>query len=111
MATFDDYANGAMAVVAVVLVGLNIREEYVKQQALRAERAADRFVDETKARMRSMHSHIMSNRGSKEAYIEAFTMAKNVIQFDAVEELGDTMYTTKAVVEITAYIDRLIAEA
>jgi hypothetical protein len=110
MASFDDYANAAMAVAAVVLVGLNIKEEYAKQQAQRATRNADRFVEETKARMRSMHSHILDNRGSKEAYKEAFTMAKNVIQFDAIAELGDTVYATNAVVEITVYIDRMLAK-
>lgn len=109
MSTFEDYKSGALAIVAVVVVGIGIHNEYSKYKDIHDERKANRFMDHTKARMRSLHNHIMANHGSKEAYIEAFTMAKNIIQFDVVYELEGNVYTPKVVAEVTTYIDQMIA--
>lgn len=85
-------------------------QAYKHEQDAKQRRAADRFVDETEARMRAMHDHILKHRGSKEAYKEAFTAAKNVIAFDAMEELPGSPYQLQAVKELHNFIDKLIAK-
>lgn len=107
---FDDYANGAMAVVGVVMMCHSAYQAYKQEQDAKQRRAADRFVNESQARMRAMHDHILKNRGSKEAYKQAFTAAKNVIAFDAMEELPGSAYQQQAVKEMNEFIDHLIAK-
>lgn len=107
--TFEDIANGAMAIVGVALIAKSYLEARQIQQDADDEHAADRFVDATKARMRAMHEYILRNHGSKETYVEAFTAAKNVIQFDVQAELPGNVYSVKAIEVINAYIDHMIA--
>lgn len=107
---FEDYANGAMAVVGVIMMCQSAYKTYMLEQDAKQRRAADRFVNESEARMRAMHDHILKNRGSKEAYVQAFTAAKNVIAFDAMEELPGSAYQLQAVKELNEFIDKLIAK-
>lgn len=107
--TFEDYANGAMAVAGAVVIGINIYEAHKLNVDFKHEKIADRYIDETRARMSSMHEHILNNHGSKETYVEAFTAAKNVISFDISEDLAGNNYQHKVQEVIFAYIDDLIA--
>ena len=107
---FEDYANGAMAVVGVIMMCNSAYQAYKHEQDQKQRRAAERFVNESEARMRAMHTHILKNRGSKEAYKQAFTAAKNVIAFDAMDALPNSPYQLTAVKEMNEFIDNLIAK-
>lgn len=107
---FDDYANAAMAVVAVVYFGAAAYQGYKQTEELKETNAADRYVREATARMKAMHDYILQQRGSKQAYKEAFEAAKNRVHFEAREVLGENPYVGQAVKRVHAAIDQMIKE-
>lgn len=109
--TFEDYANTAMLVVGVAFMGKSVYDEYKVQQLRVAKEAARVYTDESKARMQAMSKFILKQNGSKAAYIEAFTAAKNVIQFDVEADLNGNPYTCDVVTSVHEYIDTLMRKA
>lgn len=108
---FEDCANGLMLLAGIAMVTINVVEAESARRDRLDDIAADRFVAETKARMNAMHDHIMQKRGSKEAYVEAFTAAKNVIRFEVADKLEGNPYSVSANNRIELFIDTLIAKA
>lgn len=108
---FEDYANAAMVVVGVAMMGKSFYDNYKLHQLHLAREAADTYVDECKARMYAMNKFILKQNGSKAAYIEAFTAAKNVIQFDVEVDLKGNPYNADVVTTVNEYIDTLISKA
>lgn len=110
--TFEDYANGAMAVVGIAILAHSIYE--AKQQADREDdrRKADRWMKEATARLENMVAYMRKERASKECYVEALTAAKNVIAFEVREVLTpDNCWMLDAQKQMHNTVDQLIAKA
>lgn len=110
--TFEDYANGAMAVVGVALLVNSVYQAQLVAKRENDRRRAERWIDEATARIRAMTNHMQRNGASKECWKEALTAAKNVLAYEVREELDpNNFHLHKAEQQILTWVDRLIAEA
>lgn len=110
--TFEDYANGAMAVVGVALLVNSVYQEHKRAKRVKDRTVAQRWSDEATARLNSMAKHMQKERASKECWVEAFTAAKNVLAFEVRETLTpNNFHMLNAQKEIFQRVDKLIAEA
>lgn len=110
--TFEDYANGAMAVVGIAMFANSIYQAKVVADRECDRRKADRWVDEANARLSSMLDYMQKERASKECYKQALTAAKNVISYEVREVLTSNNYHMRdAEMTVLNHLDRLIAQA
>jgi hypothetical protein len=110
--TFEDYANGAMAIVGIAMMAHSILE--AKKVADREDdsRKAKRWVAEATARLENMVHHMQKQRASKECYVEALGAAKNILAFEVRETLTPkNFHMLDAQKEIFQTVDQLIAKA
>lgn len=108
--TFEDYANGAMAVVGIALFANQLYQ--AKKQADREDdrRAANRWIDQASARLDSMVGYMQKEGATKECWVEALTAAKNVIQFEVRDQLHNNYHLLEAESKMIESVDRLIAK-
>ncbi len=105
--TFEDYANGAMAVVGLCMFAHGMYQMHKEAADAQDRHAADRYVREAQARVRNMADHALKNRITKEGYAEMISAAKNRISYDAQDVLGDNGYRANAVTRIHQYLDTI----
>lgn len=109
--TFEDYANGAMAVVGVIVLANSLYQAQLQAKRENDRRKAERWMDEASARIRAMTKHMQKRGASKECWKEALGAAKNVLAYEVREELDPTNYHLHdAEQKMFALVDRLIAE-
>lgn len=110
--TFEDYANGAMAVVGIALVANQMYQANKQANREADRRLADRWVNEASARIRAMTKHMQKQGASKECWTEALAAAKNVLAYEVRETLTpNNFHMMDAQKAIFQTVDQLIAEA
>lgn len=105
--TFEDYANGAMAVVGMCMFVHGMYQVHKETVDAQENLIADRYVREAKARIRCMADHALKNNISKEGYAEMIAAASNRISYDADEILGDNGYKSSALKRIQTYLNEV----
>ena len=110
--TFEDYANGAMAIVGIAMLAHSICEAKKLADRENDSRKAERWVAEASARLDCMVEHMRKQRASKECYVEALTAAKNVIAYEVRETLTpNNFHMRDAEQQMFRTLDKLIANA
>lgn len=107
--SFEDYANGAMAIVGLVVFGNSVFQAYKQELKDKQRKEANDYIDKASSRLGAMHSYAIKNRISKAEYRVLMAAARNRIQFDAREALPGNPYVFEAIQHLTTYIDKQVA--
>lgn len=108
--SFEDYANGAMFIAGVVITLAEMYQVHKTYVAERQRKAADSYTRQATARLNAMHDYALKNRISKAEYIVTMNAAKNRIQYDVREVLGENPNITGVIETMLKEIDRKIAK-